>query len=141
MVRTWRSHLGCPSALLFLSSVNPADNLDLICSSPRRSLPHCGHCQLPSCRDPPPPRWNLNMTLNILVTQFKAGTRLRESAFDNYSQAKTGSGFLILYMSEGKRDGSLLLWFRWPILNAWWGYEIHYHYLDLIKPNRSISTY
>ncbi len=33
------------------------------------------------------------------------------------------------------------LWFHQPILNAWQEYEIHYHYLNLIKFKRSISTY
>lgn len=31
--------------------------------------------------------------------------------------------------------------FHQPLLNAWQEYEIHYHYLDLIKLKRSISTY
>lgn len=36
---------------------------------------------------------------------------------------------------------ALLLWFHQPVLNAWQEHEIHYHYLDLIKLKRSISTY
>lgn len=31
--------------------------------------------------------------------------------------------------------------FHQPLLNAWQEYEIHYHYLDLIRLKRSTSTY
>lgn len=95
------------------------------------------------------------MTLNILVTQLRdtsvkpktgVGGDWVNQLLAITVERKMGSRFLISYTvsaSEGGIDHfkTLLLWFYWPVLNAWQGYEIHYHYLDLIKPNRSISTY
>lgn len=53
-----------------------------------------------------------------------------------------GTSFLIFWFSQWKNLGIMSdrsfhvassLWFHLPILNAWQEYEIHYHYLDLIK--------
>lgn len=148
MVDQERVHPGSPSGLSasFMNSIRTL-TLTLFVAA----FHQWGVCQLQACGAPP--WWNLNMTLNILVTQlrdtsFKPKAESVEIGWISFWQLQwRGKWNLIslFYISANERgidhSKALLLWFHWPILNAWQGYEIHYHYLDLIKPNRSISTY